>query len=134
MKKSGTLNTHLSRVIASMGHTHGLVVGDAGLPMPRGKDVVDLALAKNIPSFLETVRVILEELQVESAVVASEMKERSNGTYEKLREMLGDIEVTEVPHDEFKRLTCQDETIALVRTGEATPFANVILISGVTFG
>lgn len=133
MKKIGTLNTHLSRVIASMGHSDQLVICDSGLPVPRGKEVVDLALTAGVPRFLETLRVVLQELQVESAIVAEEMETRSNGVYEALCDALAGVPIRKVPHEAFKRLTAEAGTVAVVRTGEATPYANVILVSGVTF-
>ena len=98
-----------------------------------GMEVVDLALTTNVPRFLETLRVILGELQVERAVLASEMSERSNGTYADVQRLLADAEIEEVPHEEFKRMTWQSGNTWFVRTGEATPYANVVLFSGVTF-
>jgi D-ribose pyranase len=133
MKKTGTLNSHLSRVIASMGHTDMLVVCDCGLPIPRSHEVVDLALTENIPSFIDTLRVVLEELKVESAVVAQEMPEQGNGVFDQVKELLPGVDIHLVPHNEFKRLAADDPNTAYVRTGEATPYANVILYSGVTF-
>jgi D-ribose pyranase len=133
MKKFGTLNTRLSSVIASLGHTDRLVICDSGLPIPNGKEVVDLALTCNIPRLVDTVRVVLEELEVEGAVVAEEMGVRSRGVYEALMALMPGVDVQEVSHEDFKRMTCENGNIAFVRTGEATPFANVILISGVTF-
>ena len=132
MKKIGTLNTHLSRVIARMGHTDKLVVCDSGLPIPRGQEVVDLALTAGIPRFIDTLAVILEELQVERAIVAEELEQRGNGVYDDLRRLLPGVEIERVSHEAFKQLT-HDGTTAFVRTGEATPYANVILVSGVTF-
>ena len=134
MKKIGTLNSHLSRVIASMGHTDKLVICDCGLPIPRNKEVVDLALTANIPRFLDTLNVILGELKVESAIVAVEMEACVDGLYSEVEKALPDIEIRKIPHEEFKELVRHDGTTAIVRTGEATPYANIILISGVTFG
>ena len=133
MKKIGTLNRELSRVIAEMGHTDRLVVCDSGLPIPRDRAVVDLAVTINIPRFMDTLRVILEELQVERAVIASEMPERSNGLFQEVTDLLNGVPLEQVPHAEFKRLTGEEGTIVFVRTGEATPYANVILHAGVTF-
>ncbi len=133
MKKNGILNANLARAVAAMGHTDKLVVCDAGLPIPQGKAVIDLALTANIPRFLETLRVILEELQVERAVVANEMQQVSNGVYEAVQELLPGVEVETVAHEQFKDLTNSAGNVFFVRTGEATPYANIILISGVTF-
>lgn len=133
MKKSGILNRDLSRVIACLGHLDQLVICDSGLPIPRSKEVVDLALTTNVPRFLEALEVVLQELEVERAVVAEELLEMGNGVFDRLNEMLDGVPVEAVPHEEFKRLTRADATCAVVRTGEATPYANVILVSGVTF-
>jgi D-ribose pyranase len=117
-----------------MGHTDRLVVCDSGLPIPRGADVVNLALTKNIPRFLETVRVLMEEMKVERAYIAAELRTQGNGMYEQLRQLLPGVEICEVSHEQLKRLSGEGRIVAFVRTGEATPFANVILESGVTFG
>ncbi len=134
MKKTGVLNPQLSRIIASMGHTDRLVVCDSGLPIPRTSEVVNLALTKNIPRFLETVRVVMEEMKVQKAVVAKELVSQGDGVYQKLLDLLPGVELQQVTHEEFKKLTTNGGTIAFVRTGEATPYANVILEAGVTFG
>lgn len=134
MKKHGTLNAQLSRIIAAMGHLDRLVICDSGLPIPRNMEVVDLALAVNIPRFLDTVRVILEELKVERAIIAEEMESNSAGIYHELLGLLSGIEIEKVSHSEFKEMLSNGGNISFVRTGEATPYANVILISGVTFG
>jgi D-ribose pyranase len=120
-------------VIARLGHTDRLVVCDAGLPIPRDAEVVDLALTRNVPRFLEAVQVILEEMEVESAVVATEMETISPETRAELIKLLPGIPVTAVPHEEFKRLTRENGGATFVRTGEATPYANVVLVSGVDF-
>jgi len=134
MKKSGILNAQLSRIIALMGHTDRLVICDSGLPIPRHAEMVDLALTVNIPRFLDAVKVVLEELHVEGAIIAEEMESRSHGIYRELLALLPGIEIQKLSHTEFKRITATDQNIVFVRTGEATPYANVILISGVTFG
>ena len=117
-----------------MGHTDKLVVCDSGLPIPRDVEVVNLALTKNIPRFLDTVRVLMEEMQVQRAVIANELVSQGNGMYQELLKLLPGVELRQVTHQEFKRLTAEGCTIAFVRTAEATPYANVILESGVTFG
>jgi len=134
MKKQGILNSSLSRIIASMGHTDRLVICDSGLPIPRSAETVDLALTANIPRFIDTLRAVLGEACFESAVVAAEMEKQNPRVFAELKGLLGGIEVKAVPHEEFKRLSADGATsTAFVRTGEATPYANVILVSGVTF-
>jgi len=131
MKKTGLLNQPLSNVIAGMGHLDELVIADAGLPIPAGPERIDLAVTGGVPGFLSVLRAVLGELEVQSAVVASEMVERSPALYAALREALGDCPIEAIPHEAFKARTAQAR--AVVRTGEFTPYANVILIAGVVF-
>ncbi len=133
MKRNGILNAKLSSIVAGMGHTDRLVVCDSGLPIPRDAEVVDLALTFNVPRFLDTVAAVLQELEVESAIIAEEMETANSATYRELVRLLAAIPTTKVPHEEFKNMLSSAGKIAFVRTGEATPFANVILIGGVTF-
>ena len=131
MKKVGILNQPLSEVIAGLGHLDTLVIGDAGLPIPIETRRIDLALTKGVPTFLETLKVILEEVQVERAIVAEEMINVSPAVYEQVKNLLPEILVEAIPHAEFKSQT--NNARAIVRTGEFTPYANIILVSGVVF-
>ena len=133
MKKRGVLNARLSEIIAGMGHSDRLVICDSGLPVPRSSALVDLALTREIPRFLDAVRVILEEAQVEVAVVATEMESVNKATYQELIKMLPGVKIIKVSHEEFKKMTQDGNNISFVRTGEVTPYANVILVAGVTF-
>jgi D-ribose pyranase len=131
MKKTDVLNKDISEVVASLGHKDTLVIADAGLPIPAETRRIDLALTEGIPSFLDTLRVVLTEMQVERAIVAEEMLEASPSVYQALNELLGDVSIETVTHLIFKEKTRSAR--AVIRTGEFTPYANVILVSGVVF-
>jgi len=133
MKKNGILNARLSYIIASMGHTDRLVICDSGLPIAKKTNVVDLALVENIPTFIDTLRSVLKELKVERAIIAGEMEKVNNKIFKQVVQVMDDIPLDKVPHEKFKELTNGTGNISFVRTGEATPFANIILISGVIF-
>lgn len=131
MKKGKLINSEISYVISKMGHTDMLTICDSGLPIPTNTQRIDLALEKGIPSFLETLDTVLEELKVEEIIVASEMEEISPKLYEEILKRFKDIKIVKVKHEEFKNIT--KDSMAIVRTGEFTPYANVILKSGVVF-
>ncbi len=133
MKKQGVLNAHLSKIIASMGHTDKLVICDSGFPIPRHHEAVDLALVANVPHFTEALKAVLGELKIEEAIIAEELEQRNHSVYRQVSALLRGAPVRRVPHEEFKKLAAAEENTAFVRTGEATPYANVILVSGVTF-
>ena len=131
MKKTGILNKDISEVVASLGHQDTLVIADAGLSIPAETRRIDLALTEGIPSFLDTLRVVLTEMEVERAIVAEEMLDSSPQVYEAVKEMLGDVPIETVTHLIFKEQTRSAR--AVIRTGEFTPYANVILTAGVVF-
>ena len=131
MKKIGLLNQPLSEVIAGLGHTDILVIADAGLPIPGETRRIDLALVEGVPTFLDTLGAVLREMQVERAVVAEEMLDVSPGIYDAIVNLLGDVPVETVTHLVLKEQTRSAR--AVVRTGEFTPYANVILVAGVVF-
>ncbi|MGX2950334.1 D-ribose pyranase [Ursidibacter sp. B-7004-1] len=139
MKKTTILNAQLSQVIATMGHTDGLTICDAGLPIPSEQQCVDLALTKGVPDFLSTLEVVLSELFVEKILLAEEIKHHNPQIEQQTLAILEKIEQSQqkkirveyVPHSEFKYQSNQAK--AVVRTGECSPYANIILYSGVPF-
>ncbi len=131
MKRKGILNDRLSLLFARLGHGDWVVVADCGLPIPDGVWRIDLALVPGIPSFADVVRAVAEEIAVQRVIVAAEMRAHSPSHLGLLRELFPSATVEEVPHAEFKELTKRAR--AVIRTGEATPYANVILESGVIF-
>lgn len=131
MKKTPLLNSALSQLIADFGHGDMVVIADACLPIPAHTQRIDLALTKNIPGFINTLGVILTEMQVENAFVAQEMASVNPVIKEEISALLPDIVVSQVSHEEFKKMSA--EARAIVRTGEFTPYANIILIAGAVF-
>jgi len=128
MKKTGIINHDLADVIAAMGHTDMLTVCDAGLPIPGEVRRIDLALKKGQPTFEDTLAVIATELQVERVIVAAEMVSVSPHIKQAIENAFPKVEIQAITHEDFKRLSRQSK--AIVRTGEFTPYANVILVSG----
>ncbi|MGZ0782279.1 D-ribose pyranase [Pseudomonas saponiphila] len=134
MKKTPLLNIALSRLVASLGHGDIVVIGDAGLPVPAGVELIDLALTHGVPDFLGTLKVLLSEMQVESHVLAEEILRKRPQPLSGLDELdlngqLGARKL--LSHEDFKVLCRQAR--AVVRTGECQPYCNIALVAGVTF-
>ncbi|CDG80776.1 D-ribose pyranase [Janthinobacterium agaricidamnosum] len=130
MKKTPLLNIALSQLMASLGHGDMVVIGDAGLPSQPGVPLIDLALTRGIPAFADTLHAILSEMQVEYHVLAKELPAH-NPAAEAAIAGFGLPERRNVTHEEFKQLSKRAR--AIVRTGECTPYANIILVAGVVF-
>lgn len=131
MKKTPLLNSDISRVISQMGHTDSVAIGDAGLPIPSSTERIDLAIIKNLPTFMDTLKAVLTELQIEEVEIARETKEVSPLVYDAIVKEIGNVKVTWISHEELKENLKKCK--AVVRTGEQTPYANIILKSGVVF-
>lgn len=132
MKKQGVLHNELAQAIAQAGHEDYIVVGDAGLPIPKGVKCVDLALTEGIPSFIDTVKAILAELKVQEAIIDLEMNQVSPHIHEQLNYLIRDqFTLKAIPHKELQELAKNAKVI--VRTGEFTPYSNIILVAGVMF-
>lgn len=131
MRKTQLLNSGISEVISIMGHTDMLAIGDCGLPIPDSSRRIDIALIKNIPTFIDTLKAVLLELQVEEILLAEETRNVSPDLYSQIKDITGDVKVTWITHEELKEnlKNCK----AVIRTGEQTPYANIILKSGVVF-
>ncbi|NRB36652.1 MAG: D-ribose pyranase [Rhodobacteraceae bacterium] len=136
MKQAGVLQRDINALIGRLGHLDEIVICDAGLPIPEEIPVIDLALRPGMVPFIEVLEVLRGEIVIEGAVWAEEASAELDAT---LRAAMAawastggqGVSVTQVPHDAFK--TRSQKARAVIRTGEATPYANVILICGVAF-
>lgn len=135
MKRRGILNSDISRVLTYMGHTDRICIGDCGLPIPDETERIDLALKFGQPTFMEVLKEVGADMKIEKIILADEIKEMNHQVLAEITEYFAeqDIqpEVEYVSHVELKSLT--KECKAVIRTGETTPYANIILQSGCIF-
>lgn len=133
MKKQGILNSDISRVLSYLGHTDRICVADCGLPIPDEIERIDLALAFGEPGFLRTLEVVAADMKIEKIILAEEIKTQNPQMLEKIEKYFAgeSISVEFVSHEELKAQTktCK----AVIRTGETTPYSNIILQSGCIF-
>ena len=129
MKRTGILNAELNLQLSRLGHTDTVVVADCGLPRPPGVPVIDLAVVFGVPSFAQVLAALADEIVVEAAVLASEATDRNPAIASLVQSLFGAPQM--VPHERLKELSRDARLI--IRTGEATPYANVILRCGVPF-
>ena len=129
MKKHGILNRELAGIFAKLGHTDQIVIADCGLPIPDGVTCIDLAYELGKPSFKEVLAAVLADVAVKSRVCAQEITNHNADLWQHLDAL--SLNTSQISHEAFKQQTAQAKVI--IRTGEATPYANVILRSGVIF-
>lgn len=139
MKKGIVLNADISSAISRLGHTDTLVIADAGLPIPRATQRIDLALTHGVPGFMQVVDVVTQEMQVEAAILAQEIQHHNPQLHETLLKHIeqlqqhqgNTISIRYISHEQFKQHTANSQ--AVIRSGECSPYANIILCAGVTF-
>ncbi|PRO67043.1 D-ribose pyranase [Alkalicoccus urumqiensis] len=132
MKKEGLLHPELNKLIASSGHTDEIVVTDAGLPIPPDLPYhIDFALKEGQLAFLDVLDGVTESFSVEKIILAEEIKQASPEMEKQILERFPGVETTYIPHDSFKKRT--QSAMGTVRSGEFTPYANVILCGGVVY-
>lgn len=136
MKKTGILNADISRVLSYMGHTDWLAIGDCGLPIPEETERIDLALRQGVPSFMDVLKTVSEDMKIEKIILAEEIKEKNPDVHREILELVNaaetGCEIEYVSHETLKQKlpSCK----AVIRTGEVTPYANIILQSACLFG
>jgi D-ribose pyranase len=132
MKKLGILNSDISKVLADLGHMDQICIGDAGLPIPDGIKKIDLALERGLPSFIDVLRIVLADMWIEKVILAEEIKTNNPAVLKQILALVP-LELIEwKSHTDFKDTTKASK--AIIRTGEMTPYANIILQSNVHFG
>lgn len=133
MKRHGILNSDISRVLSYMGHTDCICIGDCGLPIPDETERIDLAVKFGVPTFMDVLKEVGNDMKIEKIVLAEEIKEHNPKVLAEITEYFKgqDVEVEYVSHVGLKQMT--RECKAVIRTGETTPYANIILQSGCIF-
>lgn len=131
MKTKGILNSDISRVLSYMRHTDMICIGDCGLPCPDDVELIDLSVSANLPSFLQVLDAVLSDYTAEEYYLAEEMDSKSNIMFNKTKERMGKIPCRLLSHEELKEKT--KECKAVIRTGEMTPYSNIILKSACIF-
>ena len=133
MKRHGILNSDISSVLSYMGHTDRICIADCGLPIPEETERIDLAVKFGQPTFMELLKVVGDDMKIEKIVLAEEIKEYNPQILAEIKEYFAgqEVEVEYVSHVGLKQMT--KECKAVIRTGETTPYANIILQSGCIF-
>jgi D-ribose pyranase len=131
LKKIGVLNKDISELIASMGHFDQLTICDAGLPIPEYVWRIDLAVKEGLPGFVEVAKAVANDMVVQQVIMAEEIKKVSPHIDKQIRDIFVGVEVVYISHEVFKEQSTKSR--AIIRTGEFTPYSNLIIVSGVSF-
>lgn len=132
MLKTGIFHPQLLRILGEIRHKDLLVIGDAGLPIPKGVERVDLGWKQGSPGYLEVLEEIAKVLVIESATFAEEALTASPEFHKQALNLLPECApVDYVPHTELKKIS--EGAKAIILTGEFTPYTNIVITAGCAY-
>jgi D-ribose pyranase len=128
MLKTGIFNPHVLSLLARVRHTNALVIADGRFPFWPMIETVDLTLVEGVPTVLQVLNAIRPNFEIGEAYMAQEfLTANSPATRKGFAAALKGLNLVHEPHIEFKKRV--PGAIGLIRTGDAVPYANMILVS-----
>jgi D-ribose pyranase len=128
MIRSGILNPAINSLLSRVRHTNTLVIADRGFPFWPHLETVDISLVDDMPRVLDVLSAIKQNFSIGRVFAAQEfLAVNSPHTASSLEDALLGIPITFESHLEFKKRV--PHAIGLIRTGDTTQYANLILES-----
>lgn len=128
MLKIGILNPAINSLLCRIRHTNTLVIADRGFPYWPEIETVDISLVDDIPKVLDVLCAIRKNFVVGRIYMAQEFHAVNDAPKRQALVLACQgAEVVEEPHVEFKRRV--PAAIGLIRTGDTTQYANLIIES-----
>ena len=131
MKKHGVLNSAIASPLPPLGQTATIELPLGASQLHTGEKRIDLAVEIGKPSFLDVLQVVADDMAIEKVMLAEEVINNNAEVNKEIELKLIEPVFEYVCHEQFKEHTKKAK--AIIRTGEATPYANVILHAGVIF-
>ena len=128
MLKTGILNPHLLTLLARVRHTNTLVIADRGFPSWPGLETIDLSLVDDVPRVTDVLHALRQHWAYGQVWMAEEFRrENTAEVVARVVAQMGGVPITWEPHEAFKRRV--PAATGLIRTGDTTQYANMILES-----
>jgi len=128
MLKTGILNPQINSLLSRVRHTNMIVIADRGFPNWPMVETVDISQVDDVPTVLAVLAAVRLNFQIEKAWMARKFQEQNSPEIRAaFSAVLNGLEVSHEPHDELKKRV--PHAIGLIRTGDTTQYANVILES-----
>ena len=131
MIQSGILNPHVLDLVARIRHTNTLVISDWAFPFWPQIETVDISLTHGIPTVLDVLDLLKQNFKIGRIWQAEEFTTSNSAEtiarFDSSFAEIPDLAVARLPHIDFKKQVPQ--AIGLIRTGDPTPYGNIILES-----
>lgn len=128
MLKTGILNPQINSLLSRVRHTNTLVIADRGFPFWPEIETVDISLVDDVPTVLDVLKAIRGNFNIGAAWMAEEfLRHNAARKRDAFSAALKGVPVNHEPHPQFKLRV--PRAVGLIRTGDSTPYANLILES-----
>jgi D-ribose pyranase len=128
MLKNGILNPQINSLLSRIRHTNTIVIADRGFPFWPGIETIDISVVDDIPRVPDVLRALLSNWTCGRVWMAKEFQERNSPeALAMLTGLTGSIPIEWEPHAALK--TRVPSAIGLIRTGDTSQYANMILES-----
>ena len=128
MLETGILNPKINELLSRVRHTNTLVIADRGFPFWPEVETIDISLVDGIPTALQVLQAIRENFHIGAIFLTKEFRAaNSDAVLRAFDQAMEGVPVVYEPHIHFKERV--PKAIGLIRTGDTTPFANMILES-----
>jgi D-ribose pyranase len=124
----GIVNPHVLSLVSRIRHTNTLVIADVAFPFWPAIETVDLSLIRGVPTIRQVVDALLPCWKCGAVFMAEEFRAHNDRrTQSAFARACRGVPITFEPHIEFKKRV--PTAIGLIRTGDPTMYANMILVS-----
>ncbi len=128
MLKTGILNPQINSLLSQVRHTNTLIIADRGFPFWPTIETVDISLVDDVPTVLQVLAALRTNFVIGKAWMAREFLRQNNArTRIAFARALQGIELKHEPHINLKKRI--PHAIGLIRTGDTTQYANIVLES-----
>lgn len=127
MIKSAVINEALCQALAAARHRDAIVICDANMPIPEGCHVVDVSLVRGVPTLLQTLKAILNDLVAERYDVFELMPQYNGEMYAQIQELLPQLPGGTISQEKLMEQMRQAK--AVVRTGDFGSCCTMVLYS-----
>ena len=128
MIKIGILNPHILSLVARVRHTNMLVISDRGFPFWPMIETVDISLVDGVPTVLQVLEALRPNFNIGEIYMAQEfLVHNPPEVHQQFARATTGAPTHFEAHIEFKKRV--PAAIGLIRTGDTTAYANMILVS-----
>lgn len=124
------LHPGLAQSLATLGHSDIVLVTDAGFPIPKDANRIDLGFYEGLPDVLDILNVLRKEIFVEEVHFATDVRDRHPDLYKELQSIYTGAGAVfkGTTHEELVEVFAPKAKV-VIRSGSFNAWANIALVA-----